>query len=132
MPWTVEYVPERDMALVVATGEIFDHEARGQVAETIRLLQEHRANLALLDYAEALTEVLLSSLYWLPEYAAELGAPWNLRVAVVTPRTRFRIEMYYFFELVFNNAGYDVKLFDNKEAAGDWLGRASPVQVPAK
>ena len=73
MPWTVEYVPERDMALVVATGEIFDRDARGQVAETIRLLQEHRANLVLVDYADALTEVLLSSLYWLPEYAAELG-----------------------------------------------------------
>ena len=53
MPWTVEYVPERDMALVVATGEIFDRDARGQVAEAIRLLQEHRANLVLVDYADA-------------------------------------------------------------------------------
>ena len=81
------------MALVVATGEIFDQDARAQVAETIRLLQERRANLVLVDYAEALTEVLLSTVYWLPDYAAELGAPWNLRVAVVTPRTRFRLEM---------------------------------------
>ena len=132
MPWKVEYVPERELVLAVATDVIFDEDAREQVAETIRLLRRHRAALVLADHAAALTEVRLASLYSLPDYATELGAPWNIHVAVVIPRTRYRLETYEFLELVSRNAGYDLKLFDDREAAENWLLQFFPVQAPVK
>jgi hypothetical protein len=131
MPWTVEYLAEKDVALIVATGEILDEDSRAQVVETIRLLKQHRSSLVLVDCSNAVTKASLPGLYRLPDYATELGAPWNIRVAVVIPQTRFRIETFHFFELVFRNAGYDVHLFDEREIAEEWLQRPPPVRKGA-
>ena len=131
MPWTVEYLPEKGLVLIVATGEILDEDGRAQVVETVRLLKEHQSNLVLVDCSHAMTKASLPGLYRLPDYATELGAPWNLRVAVVIPQTRFRIESFHFFELVFRNAGYDVHLFDDREGAEEWLQRPPPVRTGA-
>ena len=121
MPWTVQYVPERVMVVLCASGEISSDDAKAQTAEAIRLLNQHQTNCLLVDYSDALSEVSLPSLYWLPDYSSQLGAPWTARIAVLLPRTRYRLESYQFFELVCKNAGYNVKLFDDKEAAEDWL-----------
>ena len=129
MPWTVEYLAEKDLALIVAIGEILDEDARALVEEILRLLKVHRSNLVLVDCSAAVTKASLPGLYRLPDYATALGAPWNIRVAVVIPLTRFRIETFHFFELVFRNAGYDVRLFDERKAAEEWLQRPAPVHV---
>jgi hypothetical protein len=131
MAWTVEYVPEGDLLLLVVTGDILDEDGKAQVAETIRLLNEHQSTLVLVDCSHALTKATLPSLYRLPDYATELGAPWNVRIAVVIPQTRFRIETFYFSELVFRNAGYDVHLFDDRAIAEAWLRRPHPLQSQA-
>jgi|WetSurMetagenome_2_1015567.scaffolds.fasta_scaffold264227_2 hypothetical protein len=131
MAWTVEFVPERDVVLLVVTGDILDEDGRAQVAETIRLLNEHQSTLVLVDCSDAVTKATLPSLYRLPDYATELGAPWNVRVAVVIPQAHFRIETFRFFELVFRNAGYDVHLFDDRESAESWLRRPHPLRAEA-
>jgi hypothetical protein len=131
MAWTVEYAPERDMVSLVVTGEILDEDGRAQVVETIRLLNEHQSTLVLVDCSQALTKATLPTLYRLPDYATELGAPWNVRIALVIPQTRFRIETFYFFELVFRNAGYDIHLFDGREVAEAWLRRPHPLRTEA-
>jgi hypothetical protein len=117
--------------LLVVTGEILDEESKAQVAEIIRLLNQHESRLVLMDCSNAVTKASLPGLYRLPDYATELGAPWNIRVAVVIPQTRFRIETFHFFELVFRNAGYDVHLFDDRESAEAWLRRPHPLQTGA-
>ena len=71
----------------------------------------------------------LPELYWLADEAQGLRVPWDVRVAVAAPRTRYRIEAYEFFALVFRNAGYDVKLFDDRKAAEEWLVRPQPAPM---
>ena len=132
MPWTVEYAPERGWVVVTASGEIRDEDARAQTVEALYLVAHHRATGILIDYADALSEVSLAELYWLPDYAAEVGVPWGIRVAVVLPQRQYRLESFQFFELVCNNAGWDVKLFEPKAAAEDWLAQAAPVQRHAE
>ena len=117
--------------MVTGSGEIRDEDARAQVKEIIPLLKQSHAGNVLVNYSDALSEVSLSSLYGLPDYASELGAPWHIRVAVVLPRTRYRIESYEFFQLVCQNAGYNVRLFDEREAAEDWLAQVPPVRKQA-
>jgi len=131
MPWRVEFVPEKGIVVVTCSGEIRDEDARAQVEETTRLLKQNQASAVLTDYSDAVSEVSLPSLYWLPDYYSELGAPWNTRVAVVLPRIRYRVESFQFFELVCKNAGFDVSLFHAREAAEDWLAQASPVREQA-
>jgi hypothetical protein len=129
MAWTVEYVPERDLVLLVVTGDILDEDGKAQIAETIRLLNEHQSTFVLVDCSDAVTKASLPSLYRLPDYATVLGAPWNIRVAVVIPQTRFRIETFHFFALVFRNAGYDLQLFNDRESAEAWLRRPHPLRT---
>jgi len=126
MPWRVEYLPATDVVAVIAAGEVTNEDARAQVGEVIRLLEQHRTTLVLADYAEALSEVSLPSLYGLPDHFSRCGGLWNVRVAVVMPRTRYRLETYQFFELVCKNAGYNVRLFGAREAAEEWLQQARP------
>jgi hypothetical protein len=128
MPWTVEYVPERDRVLVTASGEIRDEDARAQTAQALDLLKHNQVSAVLVDYSDALSEVSLPNLYGQPDYYSQTGAPWHVSMAVVLPRTRYRLESYQFFELVCQNAGYNVKLFETKDAAEDWLAKAPPVR----
>ncbi len=132
MPWEVKYVPDREMVLAVATGVFYEEDAYAQVVQAIGLLQLHHARLVLVDHTEVLSEMRLSSLYSLPDYATELGAPWDIHVAVVTPRTRYRLETYEFFGMVSRNAGYDVRLFEDKEAAENWLLQSSSIPTAVR
>ena len=132
MSWTVEYAPERELVVVTASGEIRDEDARAQTVEALYLFEQNRAAGILADYSDAISEVTLAELYWLPDYAAVIGTPWNIPVAVVLPRKPYRLESFQFFELVCSNVGWNVKLFDSKATAEDWLAQAAPVCGPAE
>jgi hypothetical protein len=130
MAWKMNYVPERAAVTVVVTGEIRNDDARARTMEIAGLLNRHQTKNVLLDCSEALAEMSLPELYWLADAAAELQLPWDLQVAVVLPRTRYRIDAYEFFALVFRNAGYEVRLFEDREVAEEWLAPAQ--KVPAR
>ena len=109
------------MVLATGFGGVFSEDARAQAYAILGLLKRHRAHLVLVDYSDALSEVSLPELYWLSYNASSLGLPWDVRLAVLLPRKRYRIESYQFFELVFRNVGYNVKLFKERTAAENWL-----------
>ncbi len=123
MPWTVEFVPETEILHIVALGKIYNHDARAQAIEGVALVKKHDADLILADYSEVTLEVSLANLYWLPEYYNELGAPQHVRVALILPSSGFQFDSYKFFQTACKNAGYNVKLFDSKEAGEAWLRR---------
>ena len=126
MPWTVEYVPEKEMVLVLGSGQVVNQDARAQAVAAFGLLKQNQVDSVLVDCSDARLEVSLANLYWLPEYYSELGAPQYVRIAVVLPRTRYKVESYQFYQIACKNAGYDVKLFDGKEAAEAWLHQYRP------
>ena len=128
MPWRVEFVPEKGIVAVIASGEIRNEDAEAQVEEIIPLLKQHETGGVLVDYSDALSELSLPGLYGLPDYYTKLGAPWHTRFAVVLPRNGYRIESYQFFELVSKNAGYNVRLFDGRRAAEEWLAEVPRAQ----
>ncbi len=132
MSWKVEYLPATGLVAVTAAGEVSDEDSRAQVGQVIDLVKQHQTTLGLVDYSEALSEVSLPSLYGLPDYFTQCGGPWNVRVAVVLPRSRYRNETYQFFKLVCGNAGYDVRLFDQREAAEEWIEQDRTVRIAAE
>jgi len=120
MPWTVEYVAEKELVLVTQSGEVFNQDARAQAEQIIGLLHQKRCDFVLVDFSEARLELSLANLYWLPDYYSELGAPQQVRLAVVLPRTGYNLEAYQFYQVACKNAGYSVRLFDTREAAEAW------------
>jgi hypothetical protein len=126
MPWEVKYKPEQKMVVVTATGQVSDQDGKDQAEKAIRLLQKNQATLVLVDYSEAISEVSLPNLYWLPDHFSALGAPGHARIAVLLPRTGYRLESYQFFELACKNAGYSVRLFAEKGPAEAWLRQGQP------
>ena len=132
MPWEVKYKPEKEMVVVTATGQVSDQDGKDQAEKAIRLLQEHQATLVLVDYSEAMSEVPLPNLYWLPDHFSALGAPGHARIAVLLPRTGYRLESYQFFELACKQAGYSVKLFAETGPAEDWLRQGQPAGQKSK
>ena len=119
------------MVVITALGEIRNEDASAQAAEAFRLAEQNQASVILADYSDALSEVSLPSLYDLPDYYSQLGVPGHARVAVVLPRTRYRLESFQFLELVCKNAGYTVRLFEAKAAAEAWLAETLAPREPA-
>jgi hypothetical protein len=126
MPWEVKYKPEQELVVVTAAGQVSGQDGKDQAEKAIRLLRENQATLVLVDYSEAMSEVSLANLYWLPDHFSALGAPWQARIAVLLPRTGYRMESYQFFELACKHAGYSVKLFAETGPAEDWLRQGQP------
>ena len=126
MPWRVEYLSETNVVAISAVGEVSNEDAEAQVAEALRFLQQHQTTLVLADYTQAFSEISLPSLYGMPDHFTREGGFWNIRVAVLMPRSQYRLESYQFFELVCRNAGYNVRLFKEREAAEAWLEQARP------
>ena len=126
MAWEVEYKPEKEMVVVIATGQVSGQDGKDQAEKAIRLLQENRATLVLVDYSEAMSEVSVPNPYWLPDHFCALGAPGHARIAALLPRTGYRLESYQFFELACKHAGYSVKLFAETGPAEDWLRQGQP------
>lgn len=113
---------------MIGSDRVVNQDARAQAAAGIGLLKQNLVDLVLVDFSDARLEVSLANLYWLPDYFSELGAPQYIRVAVVLSRTRFEVEPCQFLQITCKDAGYNIKLFDGKEAAEAWLHQYRPIQ----
>jgi hypothetical protein len=130
MAWKAKYMPEGMTVALTASGTIRSGEAKAQLAEAICLLKQHDTTRVLFDLSEAVWEASLPELYYLPDDAAALGAPWDARVAMVPPQGDCRNELCRFLELVCRNAGYDLRLFGTRPVAEQWLTAPPPASKP--
>jgi len=121
MPWEMTFDPKRSLIFVTARGEISYDDARDQTREATKLMKEHGITRVLADYSEGLSEVSLANLYWLVDFYREVGAPADMKAAVILPRSGHRIEAYQFHALAARNAGYNIRLFDTRSDAEKWL-----------
>ena len=117
----VEHVPEKDLVVARLRGAVTDLDAKSQSEQVIRLLRDRKASLVLMDCREAVSEISYSVLYWLPRFYTQLGVPRSTRIAVVLPAVPYRLESFQFYALACRNAGYNVRLFDTRQAAETWL-----------
>lgn len=121
MPWEVKHLPDKEVVALICSGRFSSNDAREQAEEVIHLLKENKATRVLLDYSNAIGEVPIVDLFYLPEHYDKLGAPKNARVALVLPKTEHRLEDYGFYETVCRNKGYNCTLFRSHQAALKWL-----------
>jgi CheY-like chemotaxis protein len=123
--WLVEYLPDKKLVASTLTGAITDADAKNQAEKAIRLLKDNQSSQLLVDCREAVSEMSFAVLYWMPRFYAQLGAPRSTRIAVVLPTVPNRLESYQFYALACRNAGYNVRLFETRRVAEDWLSHKS-------
>lgn len=121
MPWEIVFDSDIASVIITAKGEVSYEDAKTQVREATRLMGEQRSNRVIADYSHGVSEVSLANLYWLVDFYKEVNAPADMRAAVILPKSGHRIEAYQFHALAARNAGYNIRLFENRTEAESWL-----------
>lgn len=126
MPWDLQYLPERETALVCVSGHLSDAEARDLTEQTIALLKRTRATRVLGDCRALESGPRLAAIYWLVHDYANLGARKAARIALLQPRMPQASDAVQFYTLACSNQQYGAELFESEEAAQEWLRSTQP------
>ena len=121
MPCEVSHVPDTNTVMVVAHGKVTSQDALQANEKASHLLIQNGAAQVLADYSDAVSELATLDIHALPEYSDNLGVPKNIRIALVVPSTKYRVEDFQFYGTVCRNRGYNCKIFGSREAAAKWL-----------
>ena len=122
MPWRYDIDPVQQIIKVAYTGDITKHELSESASEFIALEENKGLNRFLVDTTEMLSVSSLMDVYDLPanqyvdEDADRLG-----RVALIPPKSSQAKEAVRFYETVCQNRGWMVQVFEERQAAIEWL-----------
>ncbi len=119
--WGAAYVPDRETVIVNGSGRLGLEDLKGTVRGAADLLARNKARRVLLDCSEAILDVKVLDVFYLPEWYQKTGFPASAKIALVLPRTRQSSRMFEFYETVCRNKGYTCKLFQNQRSAEQWL-----------
>ena len=119
--WGAAYVPDRETVVVNGSGRLSLEDLKGTARGAADLLLRNRASRVLLDCSEAMLDVRVLDIFYLPECYKKVGVPASARIALVLPRTRQSSSIFEFYETVCRNKGYTCKLFQNQRSAEQWL-----------
>lgn len=132
MAWSAKHDRSNDIVEVVYTGDITGTELRDAASERIRLQKETGTMSVLVD-ASGIERMVAGTmdLFGLPdELYVSKQAHRNSRMALVLPRSRKEREGVRFFETVCENRGWQVKEFEERQVAVDWLRETKPSNNP--
>ncbi len=121
MSWAAEYVPDRATVVINGSGRLRFEDMRGIAKGATDLLRKNKASRVLLDCSEAVLDVKVVDVFYLPECYDRVGVPRNARIAFIVPKTRQPSGICEFYETVCRNKGYLCRLFNTQESAMQWL-----------
>ena len=118
MSYLITYDPETGCILVSVEGDfdlsLFD----GMAAEVARCVDEYGCRLILNDLRQATLSERVAGIYSMPDHAMKMGIDRSVKRALVVNGS---LSEFWFLETVFLNQGNVVKLFNNINAAKQWL-----------
>lgn len=120
--WAADYVADKATVVVNGSGRLRYEDMRGIAQGATDLLQRNRASRLLFDWSEAVLDVHVVDVFYLPDCYERVGVPRSARIAMVAPKTRHPSGICEFFETVCRNKGYTCKLFNSQQSAEQWLG----------
>jgi hypothetical protein len=128
MPWDANYVPHDDTVVVTHTGEVSLRDAQEQANLVISLLKQTKASRLLFDYADATMDIPAADLATLPDYYTLQGVPHDRRIAYLISTAEDRAHPFIYFQILARQKGFDISLFNSKDAAMQWLKTGSLFQ----
>jgi hypothetical protein len=120
MEWTISFLPKQPI-VVIQTYGVADETSSIAMAKNIsKTMAKYMAMRCLIDHS-AISSVSGNTveIYYRPNGFIKIGVPFNIKIAeVVLPAHK---EHFGFLETVCRNRGFDFRIFDDQEAAIQWL-----------
>ena len=117
----MEYSDAENLVRIAASGSVSTDEVLAQVSQGVKLVKEHQADGALVDYSKVTLEMPIVDIYKLPDIFDALALPRRTKIAIVLPPDPVNMHKYTFFDDTANNRGYLVRLHWEPSQAMVWL-----------
>jgi hypothetical protein len=120
MEWTISFLPDQQIVVIQTRGVADGASSLKMARNILKTMQEHKALLCLIDHS-ALSAVSGNTvnIYYRPQELREVGVPANIKIAeVVLPAYEAH---FGFLETVCRNNGFNFRIFNEREAAMQWL-----------
>ncbi|MEJ2551147.1 MAG: hypothetical protein P8Z34_10725 [Anaerolineales bacterium] len=120
MEWTISFLPDQQIVVIRTSGVADEKSSLEMVKSISKTMAEYNASRCLVDHS-AIDSVSGSSveIYYRPQKLNKIGIPSKIKIAeVVLPAHR---EHFSFLNAVCLNYGFSFRIFDDQEAAIQWL-----------
>jgi len=121
MAWDVRYLEDKNIVFIVQTGPSTYQDYEEQTRKALELGKEHNTHLFLGDRSRATNTAEIMDIYQLPALYEELGSCRTNKYTLIVPESDNEKDEYRFFETTCNNREWNVKLFQDKQDAIEWL-----------
>ena len=121
MPWNVKYDSELGIILCIYAGKITADDFKKGTEKIISSAKKHKTNLLLIDDSKLEASVSTTEIYQMPQFYDEVKGNRKSRIALILPPSGQIRKDVKFYETVCRNHGWDVKAFDKRRDATDWL-----------
>ncbi|MEM1251401.1 MAG: hypothetical protein AAGI69_03125 [Cyanobacteria bacterium P01_H01_bin.21] len=120
MPFSVRYNSELNAVETNFSGSVTEAQLRAQIAESCEIAATHGAYYAISSFTEAELRISIAFIYNIPELYEQIGANRPIRLALVNAN-EMNDEIIGFYQLVSQNRGWNVAVFNDKREAEAWL-----------
>jgi hypothetical protein len=120
MEWTTEFLADKNI-VVIKTSGVADGKSSMEMAKSIaQIMQQYKTTRCLIDHSSLLSVSGDSTeIYYRPAGIRKTGAPSGVKIAeVVQPAHQ---EHFHFLEYVCRNNGFGFRVFEDRDAAIQWL-----------
>lgn len=121
MPYTIHFLEDKRIVIIENIGKISSEEFEKQSVEALELGRNKNTSLFLADSTQIAGRITPLELLDFPDMYERIGAPKTTKLAVIIPENLIVQENIKFLETVCLNRGWQVKIFETKDLAIDWL-----------
>jgi hypothetical protein len=121
MPWELRMIEESQIIETVFSGINSMNELVQAVQTNMEMGQKHGINRFLADCTALDGGTSLTDIFHLAEFYDSLPIDRHLKEAVLLPVLPDAKSDLQFFETTTRNRGFDIRVFEDRQAAIDWL-----------
>ena len=127
MKWEFHYHKEPDYFEVIVSGALSNDELNQMAVERWNELQKSTCRNVLFDFTQITNILGIVDIYHRPEQSEKIGVLRTNNTAAVVPK--IYLQEFKFMETVYQNRGFDLNVFDNREDAINYLANANRKSV---
>ena len=133
MTWSIEFDNTRRVICLTFSGHVSNEDVRESSIAVISMIGERNTRNIMTDFTEA-TQIDISvvGVFELPNSYKALGLESPFREAIVSPNQSSVRETVEFYETVCVNRGNEVRTFELRAPAMDWLASVEPLRPTRK
>lgn len=122
MPWSLEYLKDRDVLVTDFIGVVSPEALRQAVRENLEKALQLGTHRFMADCSQLEGGHSIFELYEMAKLIEESAAKGGFDEALVLPKLNAAANDVLFWELTCRNRGFNVKVFKTRAEALEWLG----------